>query len=101
MKKQSKIAVLVGLSLIMILINGYYRSSETMSFSESFWAGTGASIVSIPLWIAVGGFALFGGIIWILNLSRKDNKLIYSPLDKSIAGVTVGIILKFFFTGVP
>ena len=99
MKKQSKIAVLVGLSLIMILINGYYHSSETMSLAQSLWTGIGASVVSIPLWIVVGGFAVFGGIVWVLNLSRKDKKLIFSPLDKSIAGLIVGIVVEFFFPG--
>ena len=62
-----------------------------------FYQALGGSLVSIPIWILLGGFMLFPIIHAAVNLIQPDNNLNFSRWNKATFGLLIGIILKIIF----
>lgn len=84
--------------LIMIFTNSVQLYLDGDHYlPKLIFSALGFSLVSIPIWILVGGFIIFNFIHAIINLIKPDNNLTFTRLNKASAGLLVGIILKIIF----
>ena len=84
--------------LIMIMTNSVQLYLDGDHYLPKLLFGAlGVSLLSIPIWILVGGFIIFNFIHAIINLIKPDNNLTFTRLNKASAGLLIGIILKIIF----
>lgn len=81
------------LCLSMILLNGYMSAGEG---KFSLAAGIGASVVSIPIWSAIGVLLANVGLFFY-KIIKPDKKEILTVWQKAGLGLIAGIILKPLF----
>lgn len=88
--------VLFGLCIAMVFVNVFVLETD-LSFPNSIYPAIGASIISIPIWILIGGFIIFNFILAIINFIKPENDLKIEHWDRANAGLIIGIILKMIF----
>ncbi len=82
--------------LAMVAVNVVQHNAEN-TFPKSVFVGLGASFLSIPIWILIGGYVIFNFLHTILNLLKPDNRLKFTHWDKANAGLVIGMIIKGLF----
>lgn len=97
MGQQREWAVFAFLAALMALLSGWLHAETPSAIIPM---GIGAALISIPLW-AIVGLGIFGGLIALINLARRENKMELSLLAKANAGIALGLVLKLVFPSLP
>jgi hypothetical protein len=73
----------------------YFTGAKSIAYI--IYSALGASLVSIPIWILIGGYLILPFVIAIINLFKPDNKIKLDHWRTASFGVIIGIFLKLVF----
>jgi len=83
--------VFIGLCLALWFVNGWMWTGT--SRISGVWLGLSVSLLSIPLWVAVGS-ALSSAGLFIFRLARVDVTRHLSLWQKADVGLALAVVLK-------
>ena len=97
MKQNDKIIFIV-LCIMMWAVNGYFSAAHRTSLVIATFVGGGfgASLISIPLWAAIG-IVLANIALFFRNIIKPTENETLNMWHKASIGLVAGIVLKVLF----
>lgn len=73
----------------------YLRGANSTAHMISY--SLGVTLVSIPIWILVGGYIILQLILALINLVKPENKIKIDYWGIASYGLLIGVLLKLVF----